>query len=55
MIDVGAIIKEGDGSRIRIIKDLHVLTAHKPHPGKEAKPYQVVDARIFLETSGIKP
>jgi hypothetical protein len=55
MTAVGAAIKEGEGSRIRITGGPHVLTAHKPHPGKEAKPYQVVDARIFLETLGIKP
>ena len=55
MMAVGATVKEGEGSRIRINKGLHVLTAHRPHPGKEARPYQVVDARIFLETLGIKP
>ena len=33
-----------------------VATFHRPHPAKEAKPYQVVrDARIFLESAGVKP
>jgi hypothetical protein len=30
-------------------------TFHRPHPKKEAKPYQVRDARRFLEEAGIKP
>jgi len=25
------------------------------HPGKEAKPYQVRDARYFLEQAGVTP
>ncbi|TAL55894.1 MAG: type II toxin-antitoxin system HicA family toxin [Pandoraea sp.] len=28
---------------------------HRPHPAKEAKPYQVRDARQFLENAGVKP
>ncbi|MEZ5577133.1 MAG: type II toxin-antitoxin system HicA family toxin [Candidatus Competibacteraceae bacterium] len=31
-----------------------MATFHRPHPGK-AKPYQVRDARCFLEQAGIKP
>jgi len=32
------------------------LTAHhRPHPAKEAKPYQVEQARDFLTAIGIKP
>lgn len=28
-------------------------TFHRPHPQKEAKPYQVRDARTFLEKAGV--
>jgi hypothetical protein len=28
---------------------------HRPHPGKEAKRYQIERARIFLQTLGITP
>ena len=28
---------------------------HRPHPAKEAKPYQVRCAREFLELTGVKP
>ncbi len=34
----------------------HVIaTFHRPHPQKEAKPYQVKDAKIFLEQAGVQP
>lgn len=32
-----------------------VATFHRPHPRKEAKPYQVRDARRFLEQIGVTP
>ena len=55
LVSVGAIVKEGEGSRVRITKGQNVLTTHRPHPGKEAKRYQVVDARFFLEALGVMP
>jgi hypothetical protein len=30
-------------------------TFHRPHPTKEAKPYQVTDARNFLTLIGVIP
>jgi hypothetical protein len=30
-------------------------TFHRPHPQKEAKPYQVRDAQAFLEKAGVLP
>ena len=33
-----------------------IITAvHRPHPAKEAKPYQVEQARDFLTAIGVKP
>ena len=32
-----------------------VARFHRPHPAKEAKRYQVRDAREFLEKIGVKP
>jgi hypothetical protein len=32
-----------------------IATFHRPHPHKEAKPYQVRDAREFLRQAGIEP
>lgn len=46
---------EGSGSRVRFELNGVVATFHRPHPAKEAKPYQVRDARRFLEQAGIKP
>jgi hypothetical protein len=52
---VDAQVIEGNGSRVRFILNNVVGTFHRPHPAKEAKPYQVADARRFLEQAGIKP
>ena len=46
---------EGRGSRVRFEKDGEVATFHRPHPAKEAKRYQVRDARDFLERIGVTP
>jgi hypothetical protein len=32
-----------------------IATFHRPHPANEAKPYQVEDARNFLDLIGVKP
>jgi len=52
---LGAQRIEGNGSRVRF--ELHGIIAsfHRPHPEKEAKPYQVRDARTFLENAGVTP
>lgn len=54
-IAVGAQVIEGSGSRVRFELNGVIATFHRPHPQKEAKPYQVRDARKFLEQAGIKP
>ena len=52
---LGARTIEGSGSRVRFELNGVVATFHRPHPAKEAKPYQVRDARVFLEKAGVKP
>lgn len=52
---VGATVVEGNGSRVRFVLNDMVATFHRPHPQKEAKPYQVRDAKIFLKNAGITP
>ncbi|MBV7336344.1 type II toxin-antitoxin system HicA family toxin [Chloroflexi bacterium TSY] len=54
-VALGAQIIEGRGSRVRFELNGVIATFHRPHPRKEAKPYQVRDARRFLEQAGIKP
>ena len=46
---------EGRGSRVRFHKDGVIAVFHRPHPRKEAKPYQVKDARKFLKQLGVHP
>ncbi|NKC11029.1 MAG: addiction module toxin, HicA family [Gammaproteobacteria bacterium] len=55
LIAVGAEVIEGRGSRVRFHKDGEIGTFHRPHPKKEAKPYQVKNARDFLTGIGVKP
>lgn len=55
LLAAGARLIEGRGSRVRFEKDGEVATFHRPHPAKEAKRYQVRDARDFLERIGVKP
>ena len=55
LIAVGAEVIEGNGSRVRFVKDSEVETFHRPHPAKEAKRYQVRAARAFLERIGVTP
>lgn len=52
---LGATAVEGRGSRVRFELNGVIATFHRPHPEKEAKPYQIRDARRFLEQAGIKP
>lgn len=55
LVAAGCVVVEGSGSRVRFVKDHHIATFHRPHPAKEAKPYQVRDAKQFLEQIGVKP
>lgn len=52
---IGARTIEGRGSRVRFELNDVVATFHRPHPRKEAKPYQVRDARQFLQQAGVTP
>lgn len=55
LVALGAETIEGAGSRVRFILNGIVATFHRPHPAKEAMPYQVRDAKTFLENAGVKP
>jgi len=55
LLAIGASLIEGNGSRVRFHKEGVVATFHRPHPNKEAKPYQVKDARNFLIQLGVQP
>ena len=55
LVSVGCTVIEGKGSRVRFVHGTTVATFHRPHPAKEAKQYQVEDARAFLELIGVTP
>lgn len=55
LIAAGARRIEGRGSRVRFEKDGEIETFHRPHPGKDAKRYQVRQAQDFLRRIGVEP
>jgi len=55
LIAVGCEVIEGNGSRVRFIKNGMIESFHRPHPAKEAKQYQVRAARAYLVRIGVKP
>ena len=55
LIAAGCEMSEGSGSRVRFRSGEAMATFHRPHPRKEAKPYQVRGARRFLGLLGVEP
>jgi hypothetical protein len=54
-LSLGCEIVEGNGSRVRFDKAGRLAFFHRPHPEKEAKRYQIRDARDYLKVLGIEP
>lgn len=52
---LGGTVTEREGSRVKIEFRGEQWRCHRPHPGKEAKRYQVEEARELLERVGITP
>ena len=52
---LGGTVSEREGSRVKIELQGEQWRCHRPHPGKEAKRYQVEEARELLERVGVKP
>jgi len=55
LMALGAEKTEREGSRVKFTLRGVEWHAHRPHPGKEAKKYQVEQVREFLATLEIKP
>ena len=51
---LGGSVVEREGSRVRIELNGEQWRCHRPHPGKEAKRYQVEEALEFLERAGVQ-
>ncbi|WP_250435800.1 type II toxin-antitoxin system HicA family toxin [Caballeronia sp. ATUFL_F2_KS9A] len=54
VVALGGSIHEGAGSRIAFELNGSRRYHHRPHPGKEAKRYQVEDLRDWFKELGIK-
>lgn len=52
---LGGSVSEREGSRVKIELNGEQWRCHRPHPGKEAKRYQVEEARELLERAGVQP
>ncbi len=52
---LGGEVLEREGSRVKLVLNGIEWRCHRPHPGKEARRYQVEEAREFLERAGVKP
>ncbi len=55
VVALGGSVMERAGSRVKIELQGEQWHCHRPHPGKEAKRYQVEEARELLERVGVKP
>ena len=52
---MGGEVIEREGSRVILSVAGGLWHAHRPHPGREAKKYQVESFRNFLKLRGIEP
>jgi len=55
IVGLGGQVRTGAGSRVTLQLGVCLKNAHRPHPGKEAKRYQVEELRAWLEQQGIRP
>jgi hypothetical protein len=51
---LGGSVSEREGSHVRIEPNGEQWRCHRPHPGKEAKRYQVEEVRELLERAGVQ-
>jgi hypothetical protein len=55
LVALGGEVHEREGSRVKITLQGEQWRCHSPHPGKEAKRYQLEEVRELLERIGVKP
>ena len=55
LVSLGGEVTEGSGSRMSVTVSGKTVFFHRPHPGKEARKYQVENAREFLQKLGVEP
>ena len=52
---LGASVVEREGARVKVVIQGEQWRAHRPHPAKEARRFQIEEVRELLERIGIKP
>lgn len=52
---LGGEIKEGSGSRVRLLLNGSIARFHRPHPSPDTDKGAVVSLREWLESIGVKP
>ena len=52
---LGGSVTEREGSRVKIELLGEQWRCHRPHPGKEAKKYQIEEVRELFERVGVSP
>ena len=55
IVALGGEVREGAGSRVAFELKGKRIYLHRPHPGREAKRYQVEEVREFLRSLEIRP
>ena len=55
LVALGGQVHEREGSRVKISIKGEQWRCHRPHPGKEAKRYQIEEIRELLERIGEQP
>jgi hypothetical protein len=55
LIAIGGEVREGKGSRVALELKGSRRYLHRPHPGKEAKKYQVEELREWLKYLEVMP
>ena len=55
IVSLGGEVLEREGSRVKITLKGEQWRCPRPHPGKEAKKYQVEEVRELLERVGVRP
>ncbi|MGC2061790.1 MAG: type II toxin-antitoxin system HicA family toxin [Thermodesulfovibrionales bacterium] len=52
---LGGEVREGAGSRVVLELAGHRKYMHRPHPGKDAKKYQIDELRDWFDNLEVKP
>lgn len=55
ILAIGGEVHERKGSRVKMLFYGQQWRCHRPHPGKEARRYQIEEIRALLVQAGVTP